>query len=219
MEVAAGLYGAWFQTWHFLGLVPGPENAASHVSGLARYTSTSPKQLPRPVAHLFPQTGGLCRKLFNVFPTEKWLKSARGRRPQDCALWVARRGPSGGGCRERRRSPRPKWPGGRTVSPAGSRGRTRSPRLSARRGRSRRHRRPQAGSTPLPNPRAELMTNTGCDGRTHRPALARQCVQGARGSPGPSPVRPAFRLLRTRRSRHLGNSAPATRLGLRLSMH
>lgn len=56
------------------------------------------------------------------------------------------------------------------------------------------------------------MTNTGRDGRTRRPALARRCVQAARGSPGPSPARPAFRLLLSLRSRHLGSSAPASRL-------
>lgn len=71
---------------------------------------------------------------------------------------------------------------------------------------------PKAGPTPLPNPRAGLMTNTGRDARTRRPVLARRCVHGARGSPGRHRRDQRSPLLRTLCSRHLGNSAPASRL-------
>ena len=70
---------------------------------------------------------------------------------------------------------------------------------------------PEAGSTPF-------RIRSGADDehrarRTHtRPALARRCVRGARGRPGSSPARPAFRLLCSLRSRHLGNPEPASHL-------
>lgn len=62
--------------------------------------------------------------------------------------------------------------------------------------------------------RAELMTNTGCDGRTRSPRLHDSTCRAARGSPGPSPARLASRLLR---SRHPRSSATASVRGLRRS--
>lgn len=102
---------------------------------------------------------------------------------------------------------------GWTANQPGSCGRTQPPRRQAPVGQGAALRSTAGGGLHAPfESGAGLMTNTGRDGRTHRPALARRCVQGARGSPGPSPARPAFRLLRSLRSRHLGSSAPASRL-------
>ncbi|ELK01138.1 Cation channel sperm-associated protein subunit beta [Pteropus alecto] len=81
------------------------------------------EKLPRPVADISAKTCGLSRKLFNLFPKENRLKSARLRSPQNSALWVlsSNGGPEGtlvveG---EPRESPRLKWPGGWTSEPRG----------------------------------------------------------------------------------------------------
>lgn len=151
----------------------------SQVSRLARYTAACPWQLPRPVADLSAKTCGLSRKLFYFFPKENRLKSARLRRSgcPTAAPEAARRAHSWRWAR--RRSPRPKWPGSWTVSHAARRRADSQPERLVRSERSAGpHSRSEAGSTPLPNP-SGLMTNTGRDGRTHSPALARRCVQGA----------------------------------------
>lgn len=83
---------------------------------------------------------------------------------------------------------------------------------------------PGAESSPAPKaanrfhtpsqPGAELMTTTGCDGRTRCPRMLDSTCRAARGSPGPSPARLASRLLRYR---HPRSSATATVRGLGLS--
>lgn len=162
------------------------------------------------------QTCGLSRKLFNVSPKEKRLKFARLRRLPKCALQAPRRGHSWtrkrrGRVLGRRGPPPVKQEGARA---AGQRGTEKTATPEARNARRAAGKRAEVGG----GLHAPFESPSGADDehrtrrRTHRPALARRCVQGARGSPGPSPARPAFRLLRSLRSRHLGNSAPAYRL-------
>lgn len=111
-----------------------------------------------------------------------------------------------------RESPTPTRPGLRGQTDAAATGpRKKTPAPAARDARPPAGRRAEAGGglhAPFESP-SRVDDEHRARRRTRCPALARRCVQGARGSPGPSPARPAFRLLR---SRHLGNSAPASRL-------
>ncbi|XP_027953557.1 uncharacterized protein LOC114204508 [Eumetopias jubatus] len=180
----------------------------------------APLRLPRRAAALATQTCGLSRKLFTFSAKEKRPKSARLRRLPNCALPAPRRGHSCTGRRRRRcrgrargrRSPAPVGQAG--AAAAGQRGTGKTAALGAGDARRAAGRRAEAGGglhAPFESP-SWADDEHRARRRTHRPALARRCVQGARGSPGPSPARPAFRLLRSLRSRHLGGSAPASRL-------
>lgn len=185
-----------------------------------RHTSACPMAAPKTCGGPRHATCGLSRKLFNFSPKEKRLKSARLRRLPNRALPAPRRGHSWTGRRKRRR--RGRAPGRRSPAPvgqagaaaAGQRGTGETAALGAGDARRAAGRRAEAGG----GLHAPFESPSGADDehrarrRTRRPALARRCVQGARGSPGPSPARPAFRLLRSLRSRHLGCSAPASRL-------